>query len=60
MDQLIEKISKCQNMLELDNLRLDCVKLGKQEGPIAFSKIQDAFKKQKNKLKRIPLSEREW
>lgn len=46
-------------MPELDNMRLKIIKETKDDVDL-FRETQKAFVKRKNKLKRIPLSERSW
>lgn len=60
MEKLINKIENCKTMPELDSLRMECVRFGKENGTEGFLKIQKVFIKQKNKLQRVPLSERSW
>ncbi len=60
MNELIKKIEACETMPQLDELRLDCVRIGKANGTEGFYKIQQAFIKKKNQLQRIPLFERSW
>ena len=55
MNELISKIKQCKTMPELDELRLPIVK-----DMDNFLENQQAFIKQKNKLKRIPLRDRNW
>jgi hypothetical protein len=49
------KIQQCKTMPELDELRLEIVR-----DEDNFLENQAAFIKQQNKLRRIPLSERNW
>ena len=59
MENLIKKIEACETMPELDELRMDCVLVGKK-GKDTFVTLQQAFIKKKNQLKRIPLRDRNW
>lgn len=59
MKELIQKIKECKTMPELDDMRLELVTAGSGDQE-TFKKLQDAFKSQKNKLNRVPLSERTW
>jgi len=55
--EILEKIKNCATLPQLDGLRIDCVRASKiGNGEI----IQKAFIKQRNKLIRIPLKDREW
>lgn len=56
---LLEEINSCNTMPELDNMRLKIIKETKDDVDL-FRETQKAFVKRKNKLKRIPLSERSW
>jgi hypothetical protein len=54
---ILEKIKNCTTLSQLGGLRIDCVRAAKiGNGEI----IQKAFIKQRNKLARIPLKDREW
>jgi len=57
---IMEKIKECKTMPEFDSLRIEVVKAMKAAGPSGYQVIQKAFIKQKNKLKRIPLRDRNW
>ncbi len=59
MNDIIKKINECKTMPELDSLRLEVVSEMKK-GKDHFNKVQTAFRKKKNKLKRIPLADRDW
>jgi hypothetical protein len=57
---IYEKIKNCKTMPELDDLRLEvCTCMSANRG-VEFKQIQKAFIKKKNKLKRIPLKDRNW
>lgn len=68
MKTIEERIKKTKTMPELDELRLDVIHKAKKEIEEDFNclnaknqtPIQQLFIKQKNKLKRIPVSERDW
>lgn len=55
--ELIKRIEACHTMPELDALRMECVRSGKDD-EAKFRAIQQAFIKKKNQLKRVPLSKR--
>jgi len=55
MNDLINKIKQCKTKPELDALRLE-IAIDMDN----FLDNQQAFIKQKNKLKRIPLKDRTW
>lgn len=59
MEQLINKIKNCKTLPKLDELRMECVTVGKGDKD-TFLTIQKAFVKKKNQLKSIPLFERNW
>jgi len=52
---MIERIKAADTMPKLDELRLEIVQDREN-----FEENQKAFRKQKNKLKRIPLKDRNW
>lgn len=58
--EILNKIKVCDTMPKLDELRKDCVIAMKENNGENFTKIQNAFIKQKNKLSRIPLKDRTW
>lgn len=58
--EITDKIHQCDTIPKLDSIRLEVITnmmLNKGEN---FTKIQNEFIKQKNKLKRIPLNKRTW
>jgi hypothetical protein len=58
---IIEKLAKVQTMPELDALRKETVTAMQSDGTRkTFESIQGAFRKAKNRLKRVPLSKRTW
>lgn len=59
MEELLNKIKACSTMPELDSMRLELVKAGKEQ-PENFLTLQETFIKKKNQLNRIPLSQRSW
>ena len=56
---LLEKIIKCETMPQLDAMRMELVVAGKGNPDMART-LQAAFIRQKNRLKRIPLKDRNW
>ena len=56
----IEKIRKAKTMPELDSLRIDTVRAMMSGGQAVFEQVQTEFIKAKNRLKRIPLRDRQW
>ena len=56
----ISKINQVKTMPELDALRGETVEAMQSGGKEAFELVQNAFRKKKNKLNRIPLSQRDW
>jgi hypothetical protein len=50
----------CKTMPELDALRLETVGAMRIAGKDGYKAIQDIFRKQKNRLLRIPLKDRSW
>ena len=58
--EIIEKIKNAKTMPNLNQLRTEIVSIICSGSEEDFHKIQDAFRKAKNKLKRIPLKERTW
>lgn len=58
---IIEKLANVQTMPELDSMRMEVLKAMKADGTQeTFKKIQQHFIRAKNRLQRIPLSERTW
>lgn len=55
---MIEKIKATKSMKELDELRLETVTAMMENPEVNFLAIQQAFIKQKNKLRRIPWKDR--
>lgn len=59
--EVLEKLSKVETMPELDALRVETVKAMSSDGTAeTFERVQKAFIKAKNRLRRIPLSKRTW
>jgi len=58
--EIIEKLANVKTMPELDALREEVVERMIGHGEETFHKVQDAFRKAKNRLNRIPLKERTW
>lgn len=59
--ELLQKLAAVQTMPELDELRPETVKAMTADGTQdTFDRVQGAFRKAKNRLRRIPLSERDW
>mgnify|MGYP001563552849 CR=1 FL=1 len=56
--ELVIKIKACKSMTELDSLRLEVVKEMTILGAGDYKELQDIFRKQKNKLLRIPRKDR--
>lgn len=58
-EEIMKKLRQVKTMPELDELRLETVKVISSDGTKeTFYSIQKEFKKAKNRLKRIPLKER--
>jgi len=59
--EILNELANVKTMPELDELRLKTVKAMQSDGTQeTFTKIQHAFRKAKNRLRRIPISERTW
>ena len=59
--ELLAKLKSVQTMPELDALRPDTVEAMQSDGTKeTFDRVQGAFRKAKNRLRRIPLSQRNW
>lgn len=59
MKDIVKKMSVVKTKTELDSMRLEVADA--MQGPEEnFTLIQTAFRKAKNRLKRIPLKERTW
>ena len=58
--EIVQKIREAKTMPELDALRLETVKAMKELGQEGFRSIQKEFIKAKNRLRRIPLKDRNW
>ena len=56
--ELVNKIKACKSMKELDSLRVEVVKEMKILGVSGYQVLQNIFRKQKNKLLKIPLKDR--
>lgn len=60
-DQTIfDDLRNVKTMPELDAMRVRVVDAMKNAGPGGWSKVQKAFLSAKNRLRRIPISERSW
>lgn len=58
---IFDRLKATKTMPELDALRMDCVRTGEASGSVDMARqIQQAFIKAKNRLERIPLSQRGW
>lgn len=61
MNDIFKKLKAIKTMPELDALRIETVKAMEDDGTFeTFDKVQKAFIKAKNKLRRIPLKDRSW
>ena len=60
MDETIRKLSQIKTMPELDVMREEVAKTMMSGGEEVFHKVQDAFRKAKNRLQRVPLRDRTW
>lgn len=60
MNDIIQKLENVKTMPELDALRHETVKAMESGNKENFETIQNAFRKAKNRLRRIPLRERTW
>jgi len=61
MDEIKEKLANVKTMPELDALRIETIKAMNAGGSSEiFYKIQKHFIKAKNRLKRIPVAQRNW
>lgn len=60
MIEIIEKLQNVKTMPELDELRSETTKCMMEAGENGFRVIQKEFIKAKNRLLRIPLSQRNW
>lgn len=59
--EIIGKLRNVKSMPELDGMRLDTVRAMQDGGDKEkFARIQNAFRKAKNRLERIPLRNRNW
>ena len=59
--EILEKLLNVKTMPELDDLRIETVKAMESDGTLeTFEKAQNAFRKAKNRLRRIPLAKRTW
>ena len=56
----INELRNVKTMPELDDLRGKTFEAMQSGGKEAFDLVQGEFRKAKNRLKRIPLSERYW
>ena len=61
MSDIFEKLKAVKTMSELDRLRIETVEAMEDDStPETFEKVQAAFIKAKNRLRRIPLKNRSW
>jgi len=60
MNEIIKKLSQVKTMPELDFMRTEVAEKMIGNGEEAFHKVQNAFRKAKNRLKRVPLRDRTW
>lgn len=56
--ELVDKIKNCKSMQELDLLRLEVTQEMIRLGASGYQELQNIFRKQKNKLLRIPIKDR--
>ena len=59
-EKIISKLKAVKTMRELDELRGETVKAMMDLGEERFKTVQKEFRKAKNRLRRIPLSQRNW
>lgn len=59
-DEVIGKIQSTTTMPELDALRTEAAEAMMSDGKETFDRVQGAFRKAKNRLKRVPLRDRTW
>ena len=60
MEDIIRRLSKVNTMPELDKMRAEVAIAMMEDPDSTFQPIQDAFRKAKNRLTRIPLKDRTW
>ena len=60
IETTIGKIRNVKTMPELDALRTETAKAMMTGGKAVFDRVQGEFRKAKNKLRRVPLSQRTW
>lgn len=59
--ELLQKLRAVQTMPELDALRQETVQaMMSDQDEATFARVQGAFRKAKNRLRRIPLAQRNW
>lgn len=59
--ELLRQLHTVQRMPDLDALRPETARLMQADGTQeTFDRVQGAFRKAKNRLRRIPLSQRDW
>lgn len=59
--ELLQQLKSAQTMPELDSLRRETFIAMEADGTKeTFERVQNAFRKAKNRLQRIPLSQRNW
>ncbi len=59
--ELLNELKSVQTMPELDALRTDTVEAMEADGSgETFERVQGEFIKAKNRLQRVPLSQRNW
>lgn len=60
IEETIGKIRNAKTMPELDALRIETVEAMMGDGKETFDRVQGEFRKTKNRLRRVPLSQRTW
>lgn len=58
--EIIKKLEEVKTMPELDVMRKEVAGAMIGHGEEVFHKVQNAFRKAKNRLKRVPLRDRTW
>ena len=60
IDEILTLLRNVKTMPDLDSLRISTVNAMTSGDENTFNKVQTAFRKAKNRLKRIPLKDRAW
>ncbi len=60
MEEILKRLKDVQTMPHLDAMRTEVAAAMIGHGEETFHEIQDAFRAAKNRLRRVPLSERSW